>query len=453
MRAGHWNDLDFNALPPSLETINTGSPNFSHRKYVQGPHSKRYNLHVTESTPTDAPSPSPLQNLSTLTKIHLSSESQPYSISISPNDTSAWPSTLTSLHVSVAPADCPLLLSSLSALSLLHFGLCYKISHRMTRSTHLLTPELVDSFPQTLTSLALGNLGLQHASWARLPHSLTKICHIVPGEYIKSDSSWIHTPVPADFPPNLTDLCLTITGRNNPLNHFFRPNLRRLSLNIAAKSAGGVHTMMDPSPLPHHLTELKIDTGYSFDRNFCALLPRSLLRLQVSHGTIKLNGVDELPTKLEYLITSGTLYPLTKLPPALIHLEFAFPHLSTSKKKAAPTPHAVAKNLPRSLTYLYIEQAHDWNSSVIPYLPKSLDYCRIDVSEEQTLQFRTVEAQKDLIYPEAPSTPEKIVVEPVESSYGWLSFIWGWLVNFFFWTTNSISSTSRASKSSNSDEN
>lgn len=430
LRVNHWTGLPLGVVPPTLESLETGAPDLGYRRYGHSVGSERYSLEFAPLPKKTSPQLFLLPQLAALTKINLNTESIAYSLVPPPHAASMWPATLTSLSVSVEPASCSSLLSSISALPLEHFGLSFNVSK--LRLSHNLSPELVEQLPKSITSLALTNLGLMPQSWSKLP-SITKLMHVAHVKWLKGD--WVHDPDPTALPPSLTDLCITITGRATPLSAFFQPNLRRLSLNVAFKRLSGSHAMNALSELPSQLTELKLNTGYSLDRSFCSLLPRSLLRLSIDHGKLKLSGADQLPEGLEYLTTDGALFPLTMLPPNLKHLQFSYPHAGGSRKKAAESPETVMKSLPRSLTFLYIKQSHYWEARLERFLPPKLRYCRIESADDDILVFRTVEALYDLKKSSVTTTPASTPSNTKEDTSAWLIIwmvlFWSWLMSFF----------------------
>lgn len=422
--------MPLGVVPSTLETLETSAPDLGYRRYGHSVGSERFNLEYAPRPKKTSPQLFLLPQLAALTGINLNTESVAYSLVPPPDAASMWPKSLTSLNVSVEPGSVSSLLASIAHLPLEHLGLSYNGS-KLSR-THNLSPDLVEQLPKSLTSMALTNLGLMPQSSSKLP-SLTKLMHVAHVKWLKED--WTHDPDPTTLPPSLTDLCITITGHSTPLSSFFQPSLRRLSLNVPFKRLYGTHAMNPLSEFPGHLTELKINTDYNLDRSFCSLLPRSLLRLSIDHGKLKLSGADQLPERLEYLTTDGALFPLTMLPPNLKHLQFSYPHASGSRKKAVESPEAVVQSWPRSLTFLYVKRSLNWDARLARFLPPGLRYCRIEGADDAVWVFRTVEALYDLKHPSGIATPISTPTPTkVDSSawlISWILLFWSWLMSFF----------------------
>lgn len=436
----HWNNLSLESLPESLETLVNGALDLNLRQ--GSTYSRRFNLKVSKTLlPLEKQlSLLPMQ-LTSLTKLHCFWPT-PFCILLPAEARSVWPSGLTSLCITAAPSDGELLLSSISHLPLEYLCLCYSTDEPYGHRWNL-TPQLVQNLPRSLTTLECSNLGIQRPAWANMPPGITRMAYALH----KDGFSGMIPPLlePADVPPNVTDLLLSLPSRTVPLYSYASlPNIRRLNFQILMP---GPMSKNAPAGLTTGqfgcLTELTVVTSQHLDRAFCSLLPRSLKRLTVDHALLTLGSVDKLPEGLEYLATEGAILPLVKLPPNLTHLQFSYPSPSSSRKRAIGTPEEIARKLPRSLTYLHIKRCYGWDASLAPLVPKSLRLCIIE-GPEVTLRFRSLQpiegpeeaGTKPEITPASVTKPEitptRVTVEPKSFAFDWLLLLWGWLMSFFY---------------------
>ena len=428
LRVHAWVSVPLAVLPNSLETLDSGEADRAERRfgYHNGPRLRS----VQFSTRPVAGSPSLflMPQLASLTHLNLSIEAtHGYSLAPTSPSTSMWPPGLTSIVLSVPSSDVAALVVSLSHLPLAHLSLTCSITSNPS-DDELLTTQTVQLLPRALSSLVLTNFGVHAGAWAHLPPSLTKLLNFMHGELRRGPyASFKQTPDPNDFPDHLRDLSLIVTSRKRAISDYFRPNLRRLTL-IDLSPRGQVATLPPPA---HHLVELKINTSGTLSKNFCRSLPRSLLRLCVDHGHVKLSGVQHLPPKLEFLSTNGALSPVTLLPRNLTHLQFTQLLPSTASKQPRMSPAEIAEHLPRSLTFLFIKRAYGWDESVIPALPRQLTCCRIDRFEDVVRYFNPREELYNIAHAieSTPSTDNSENDKPKTSaSYRWWSIYGAWML-------------------------
>lgn len=427
LRMHHWDYVPLAVLPSNIETLDTGEADRTERR--NGFHIGRtwHSLQFSENPSARNPQLFILPQLSMLSHLNLSVEGDGFCIVPGPSPSSMWPATLTSLVISLASSALLPFATSISHLPLRNLSLICNITTAPS-AAELLTDRVVQLFPKTLTSLSLTNFGLQTCAWALLPPSITKLLTLMHSNHAHN-GSW-RQPLPPDLPPRLSDLCIVVNSRKNAISDFFRPHLKRLTIKDLA-TRGELRFNV---PSTQCLVELHINTSAGLPKSFCSSLPRTLLRLCVEHGKLKLSGVQHLPENLELLSTNGALHPVNLLPRKLTHLQFTHLTASTAAKGPALSPAEIAENLPRSLTFLFIKRAYAWDENCIPHLPDKLTYCRIDRSEDFLRYFDPRDANftiqnPDAVVPDLSKSGRKR--SAVDANTNWWHFygVWIWLFN------------------------